>query len=79
MEEIEKSRWVDNIYNEESKLNEGKRMLNVIRKENRWLDCMLRRESSRRDIFEGRVMAKATRGRKMIAADERHDERQELC
>ena len=48
-------------------MNEEKSLLKAIRqRKHRWLGCVLRHDSLLRDVLEGRMMGKPTRGPKRL-------------
>ena len=66
---IEKISWVDKVSNAEvlQRVNEGRSILDAIwQRKQRWLGHVLRHDCLLRDIREGRMMGKVTRGRKRL-------------
>jgi len=62
---MEKISWVDRVSNDEvlQRVQENRNILNTVEQcKLRWIGHMLRHESLLRDIMEGRMLGKATRG-----------------
>jgi len=61
--------WVDKVSNAEllQKVQENKSILDTVqRRKFRWIGHILRHDSLLRDITEGRIKGKVTRGRKRL-------------
>jgi len=61
--------WIDKANNAEvlQRVNEERSLLAAIRqRKHRWLGRLLRHDSLLRDVLEGRMMGKPTRGRKRL-------------
>jgi len=66
---MEKFSWVDKVTKAEvrQKVEENRSILNTVQQRKlRWIGHILRRESLLRDIIEGRLLGRATRGRSRL-------------